>query len=204
MDNPQFRSRLDEEVLWNAVQHGDHQSFHLLYTKYSDFLFNYGRKICKDREIVKDSIQEVFKIIWEKKKSINIKSSLKYYVFTIFRRELIQKIKYQEGQNQQSESMGFELSIESKIILEESQQLLRTRLEKAITNLSHRQKEILFLRYYENLSYTEISELMSLNKNSMYKLLSTAIQRLKDECIILILYMSFVGNIWYYLYKIVF
>ncbi len=195
MDNPQFRKKYDEKELWLAVQQGDHQSFNILYMEYSDFLYNYGSKICKDSDVVKDSIQEVFKIIWEKKASIIIKSSLKYYVFTIFRRELIQKIKYHNCLKHQFNEMDFELSIENKIILEESQQQLRKRLEKAIDKLSNRQKEILFLRYYENLNYTEISDLMSLNNNSMYKLLSAAIQRLKDEFISLALCVSFIGNI---------
>ena len=195
MDNPKFQKKSDEKELWLALQQGDHRSFHLLYLEYSDFLYNYGRKICQDTDLVKDSIQEVFKIIWEKKENIIIKRSLKYYIFTIFRRELIQKIKYQNSLNPQLKEMDFELSIENKIIKDESQQQLRKRLEKAIDKLSHRQKEILYLRYYENLDYTEISELMSLNKNSMYKLLSAAIQRLKDEFFGLVLYVSFIVNI---------
>jgi len=195
LDTPQFKNKSDEKVLWNALQKGDHQSFHLLYMEYSDFLYNYGKKMCQDSDIVKDSIQDVFLIIWEKKESIVIKSSLKHYVFTIFRRELIQKIQHQQRLNHQLKEMDFELSIESKIILEESQQQLRKNLRKAINDLSYRQKEILFLRYYENMSYAEISELMSLNKNSMYKLLSAAIHRLKNHFISIWLSMFLFGNL---------
>ena len=197
MDNPRSQNNSDEKALWNAIQKGNHQCFHLLYMEYSDFLYNYGRKMCRDSEIVKDSIQDVFKIIWEKKDTIVIKNSLKHYVFTIFRRELIQKIQHQKSLNHQLSEMDFELSIESKIILEETQQQLRKNLDKAINSLSHRQKEILFLRYYENMSYTEISELMSLNKNSMYKLLSAAIQRLKNNLSIIFLWLSLIGEILY-------
>ena len=200
MDNPRSQNNSDEKALWNAIQKGNHQSFHLFYMEYSDFLYNYGRKMCRDSEIVKDSIQNVFKIIWEKKESIVIKNSLKHYVFTIFRRELFQKIQHQKSLNHQLTEIDFELSIESKIILEETQQQLRKNLDKAINSLSHRQKEILFLRYYENMSYTEISELMSLNKNSMYKLLSAAIQRLKNHFISLLLSLSLFGDISSYLF----
>ncbi len=199
IDN-QFKNKLDEKVLWNAIRNGNHKSFRLIYMEYSDFLYNYGRKMCQDSDLVRDSIQDVFRIIWEKKEIIVIKSSLKHYVFTIFRRELIQKIQHQQNLTDQFTEIDFELSIESKIILDESQQHLRKNLDQAINKLSLRQKEIIFLRYYENMSYSEIAELMSLNQNSMYKLLSAAISRIKDHFSSLLLVMYIFRDISSYLF----
>ena len=55
----------------------------------------------------------------------------------------------------------------------------RTRLEEALQKLSPRQKEIIFLKFYNKLSYDEICELMSISTNSAYKLLNKAIVKLR-------------------------
>jgi RNA polymerase sigma factor (sigma-70 family) len=166
--------------LWLSVQSGDHQSFRIFYMTFTDILYNYGLRICPDQEIVKDSIQDLFQLVWEKRESIIIKSSVKHYLLTVLKRDLIKKSTALQKREQIGKITDFELSVETKIVGDEAQVYRHRQLNAAIEMLTVRQKEILFLRYYENLSYEEISALMNLNKNSMYKLLSGAIQRIKS------------------------
>ena len=186
MGDPDFENKPNVNALWESVRKGSHQSFRMLYVEYSEILYNYGRKMCPDGELVRDSIQDVFKIIWEKRTHLEIKSSLKHYILTVFRRDLIMKIKKQH-QNVSYRSAEFELSVELKIVLDEHQLELRENLNRAISKLTPRQREILFLRYYENMGFDEISNLMSLNHNSMYKLLSAALQRIKKYFLYMLL-----------------
>ncbi len=170
-----------DKELFSLIKKGDSLAFRYLFDTYADVLFNYGLKITPNKELIKDSIQEVFRIIWEKRNQINIQHSLKYYLFSMFRRELIRKLKQNRTTPLNGQEEGFDVSIESKIILDETQQASREELQYAIKQLTPRQKEIVFLRYYENLQYEEIEEIMSLNPNSLYKLLSAAIKRLRNQ-----------------------
>lgn len=179
LDSYAFSMQPADEVLWEAIQAGDSNAFKALYEKYVDLLFNYGRKMSSEKSLVQDSMQDTFRVIWEKRATIVIKRSIKQYIFTIFRRDLVAKIQHQQLMTSLVYEPDFDISIEYKIILDEGQQQLRKNLDQAISTLTNRQKEILFLRYYENLTYDEIAELMDLNQNSMYKLLSAAISRLK-------------------------
>lgn len=179
LDSYAFTTQPTNEVLWEAIQAGDSNAFKALYEKYVDLLFNYGCKMSSDRSLVQDSMQDTFRVIWEKRATIVIKRSIKQYIFTIFRRDLVARIQHQQLMTSLVYEPDFDISIENKIILDESQQQLRKNLDQAIGTLTNRQKEILFLRYYENMAYDEIAELMELNQNSMYKLLSAAISRLK-------------------------
>lgn len=179
LDSYAFSMQPADEVLWEAIQAGDSNAFKALYEKYVDLLFNYGRKMSSEKSLVQDSMQDTFRVIWEKRATIVIKRSIKQYIFTIFRRDLVAKIQHQQLTTSLVYEPDFDISIEYKIILDEGQQQLRKNLDQAISTLTNRQKEILFLRYYENLTYDEIAELMDLNQNSMYKLLSAAISRLK-------------------------
>jgi RNA polymerase sigma factor (sigma-70 family) len=49
-----------------------------------------------------------------------------------------------------------------------------------INTLPPRQKEIIFLRFYEGLSYDEIADIMSISINSAYKLLYKALENLQQ------------------------
>ncbi len=175
------QTKVEDQALWEQVRLGDVTAYRHLYDTHADMLFNYGRKFTPEEDLIKDSIQEVFLIIWDKKSSINIRSSIKSYLFTVFRRELITKLKQQNSKSSHKWEADVELSIETQIVEDEQKQQIRSNLNRAIGDLTTRQKEILYLRYYENLSYEDISELMSLNHNSMYKLLSAAIKRLRSQ-----------------------
>ncbi len=172
--------RYDEEMLWSGIQKGDRQAFQSLYIAYSEILYNYGMKICPDSERVKDSIHTVFVRVWERRKKIEIKRSLKFYMFTILRRELIHEMQKHRNRSSAISRIEFELSIEDKIIRDESNEQRKQKLSLAISTLSPRQREILFLRFYEDLTYEEISALMSINTNSLYKLYSASLARLKQ------------------------
>jgi RNA polymerase sigma-70 factor (ECF subfamily) len=49
----------------------------------------------------------------------------------------------------------------------------------ALERLSSRQKEIIYLKYYQNLSYEEVSEIMNINYQVARNLLYQAIKSLK-------------------------
>lgn len=169
-------------ALWEAIKKGDEKAFQDLYNLTVQVLFNYGIKIHADRALIQDCIHDLFHLLWLKKEQLQIHSSLKQYLFTTFRRIIFDKVKQsQKALSRPPAETHFELSIESKIIEEELNAEQQADLNEALQQLTGRQKEILFLRYFENLPYSEIEVIMSLNKNSMYKLLSAAISRLRKQ-----------------------
>jgi len=50
----------------------------------------------------------------------------------------------------------------------------------ALSRLTNRQKEIIYLKYYQNLSYEEVSEIMNINYQVARNLLYQAIKSLKS------------------------
>ena len=55
----------------------------------------------------------------------------------------------------------------------------RQQLKAGLSEVSDRQREVLFLRYYEGLTYEEISEVMDLQYQSIRNLVSRALKKLK-------------------------
>ena len=72
------------------------------------------------------------------------------------------------------------LSNEDLIIENEYTKEQSAKLQKALASLSRRQREVVYLRFYQNLSYSEIADLMSMQVESVYNLISKAIGALKN------------------------
>ena len=78
-----------ESDIWNELGNGDKLALVRIYKEYYNELFNYGFRISGSEEITRDSIQELFIIIWmDKTKYTNIKNP-KPYIFRIFRHVLL-------------------------------------------------------------------------------------------------------------------
>ena len=72
-------------------------------------------------------------------------------------------------------------SPEEVMIAEEASEGTRKYLARLLNSLTGRQKEIVYLRYYEDLSYQEISELLSINFQSVANHLQRAFETLRKN-----------------------
>jgi DNA-directed RNA polymerase specialized sigma24 family protein len=54
----------DNDLTWQAFKQGDRSAFEELYRKYAKVLYNYGRKLKHDPELVHDAIQDLFIELW--------------------------------------------------------------------------------------------------------------------------------------------
>jgi len=175
---------LPDPTLWKLVQDGDKEVFTYLYRKHATELYRYGIKISNDSILVEDVIQEVFCRLWEMRKDITINSSIKFYLFSTFRREIIKQVSKNSQMenlngdlpNQQVELSLHEILVQNQISLESNQ-----KMERALDALSKRQREAIYLKYLEGLSYDEISKLMGIQVPSLYNLIFKALKFLKNH-----------------------
>jgi RNA polymerase sigma factor (sigma-70 family) len=73
-----------------------------------------------------------------------------------------------------------ELAPDQKMIEIESDIELRRKIEESLTALTPRQREAIYLRFYEDLSFEEVSEILNLNVGGTYKLIYRALDKLKE------------------------
>lgn len=108
-----------------------------------------------NEQLIEDTIQELFLMIWQKGENLVIKSSFENYLFVAFRNNLIRKIK-----KQGLSELNFDLPSEIEETPNfENEKQLKDWLEK----LPPSQKEVIFLRYYQNKSYLEIAEILDIS-----------------------------------------
>ena len=74
----------------------------------------------------------------------------------------------------------FELSIDQVMIDADRLYEQKINLAAALDKLTQRQKEVVYFKYYENLSYEEISCILDISTKATYKLVARAIGELRN------------------------
>lgn len=160
------QKKLDQEVWHDFLQHGE-RAFSALYDAFFDRLYIYGCNIVHDETFVKDAIQEIFlKLLQRDRETLDIQN-ISSYLFVALRNYLRKELyarenkrrhqeRFLEGQPLMEETAAFQFSVEGEGSFVEI-------VKREVNNLPARQREILFLRFFEGLDYKEISQIMSVN-----------------------------------------
>lgn len=152
----------------------------LLMRRYGKVLFNYGRKFSSDPDFIKDCVQDVFVSIWTSRSTISQTASIKSYLLKSLRQRIFKEhTKWRNLGLDESCEFEAELNIEEKLIEEQFLFDLQLRMRRVIAGLPRRQREILYLHFYEELKHEEMAEVMGLSKQSLYNLLHQAVASLR-------------------------
>jgi RNA polymerase sigma factor (sigma-70 family) len=73
-----------------------------------------------------------------------------------------------------------EFSIEHHLIREQTLRDTANQFTESLNKLPRREKEIIYLRFYQELEVTEIVEIMEINAQSIYNLLHKALGHLRE------------------------
>lgn len=173
----------DERRQWDQLRQQHANSLAWFYEQYGRMLHNYGYRLIEDRELVKDTVQDLFVQLWNNAPKLPAITSAKAYLLVAMRREILRRITQQrqftELTNNEDEA---DPSIEVQIIDKQQNEQITKNLLHVVNQLPARQREIIFLKYYSALSTEEIAAVMELTTPSVYKLIYKALDRLKQLC----------------------
>ncbi len=179
-------SHLEESdfATWKEFKKGNELAYTCIYKKYVNILFNYGMKIIPDKEVVKDAIQDLFVEIWKNKENLSDTNNIKFYLFKSIRRKLIRSVKSANLELNQNNHFDYSREVtsscEANFIIEEINLENKYKIEEGLNKLSKRQREAIYLRYYEDLSYDDIASLMLISSQSVYNLIFQSLRLLKN------------------------
>lgn len=183
-----FRSPADttlsDDRLWLQLRANDKTALGLLSERYYRALFHYGTKLTTNHALIEDCIQDLFLTIWEKRQTAQVLQSVKAYLFVALRNNILRQVK-QDHQCEDIDGSDFGTDWltdpESLYVQAEHEQTIHTCLKEALQRLPKRQREAIYLKYYENLSYEEIATAMGLNRQVVANYLQSALHNLRDH-----------------------
>ncbi|MGV8136831.1 MAG: RNA polymerase sigma factor [Mangrovibacterium sp.] len=183
-------------LAWSRFKDGDKEAFAIFYNQHVDSLYQYGRKLCKDDDTVKDAIQEVFLDLYMRREKNSVGyENLKYYLLLALKRNLIRKLqtqrRFDDTKVTHDDHTDPEFSIEYLLIEKEQEEEIRIKLANALNQLPEKQKEAIYLRFNETLDYRDIALILGITVESVrtqiYRALKTVRQILDNKTFTILL-----------------
>lgn len=187
---------------WKLLAEGERQGLYSCFTLFYDDLYRFGMSQYRDPELIKESIQNLFIELWQIRARLGEIENIQQYVFTVYKRVIYKtyqkeihkdpdKIVHMEDLNEQYVSVH---SYEAILIASQEDEQLRKRLEHALDKLTPRQKEMVQLRYFECLSFKDISHKTGLTERTVYNTLHNAVNVLRDH-LLSVLILTILGEL---------
>ncbi|WP_220466303.1 RNA polymerase sigma factor [Dyadobacter psychrotolerans] len=178
---------LSSDPLWDSLKAGNYSAFEKIFKLNYPSLFNYGLRFNQDEDEVKDCIQILFLNIWERKEFLGSSDSIRNYLMASLRRLILKRLKSNSifvELGAENPEFHIELSAESQMIYDQTLTENNNLLQDAIQNLPDRQKEALYLKFYNDRSFADIAAIMNISTRAVYKLIYKALDSLNEELVL--------------------
>lgn len=202
------KTSVQEQRLWQEFQAGSHHAFQQIHQYHIRHLLNYGLRLHSSLSAVEDCIQDIFVELWQYRQGLTQPTSVRFYLLKALRNRLRAQYRrdqpFVSGWDDDGEQAGqnrlpfdTEPSAEEQLIALDTDAERKALIQQTLQVLTARQREIIYLRYFNDLTYEQICEVMKINyqtaRSQIYTALKLIRKNLKDSDIarLLILYLFF-------------
>src|SRR5690554_687012 len=172
-----------DKKIWDDFRRGEKYALSHIYHQHIQILFRYGKKFSHDDYLIQDNIQELFFDLIRTRKNLGETNNITFYLMASFRRKLAKSMNKKNLLVYHSNDKEIEAEVvysaEKDIIGKEELTHREKLIKKALSELSPKQREILFYRYTCDFDYDQICEIMSLQYDSARKQVSRALKAMK-------------------------
>ncbi len=166
----------------------DEFAYNYIYDQYVDVLFAYGIGLGFDKETVKDAIHDVYFKLYFDREALKKIENLKFYLLRMLKNRLldIHKTTMDTSEIGYSEiNFSIKTTVLDELIKDEDKLALQNKIEKLLDCLTDRQREAIYLRYMQEMSYEEIAELLKMTPQAARKLIFRAMERMREQSLTL-------------------
>ena len=161
---------------------GDEAAFEALFEYYYAQLSTYAARFGYDASFATECVQDLFVKIWQNRANLSQPASVKHYLFKALRNTLYNRVEARKKElyiGSLDELIGFEL------VYEPGDQAypfsgVSDELQHQLDRLTARQREAIYLFYFEELTYQEIADMLQINVTAAYKLVYRALESLRS------------------------
>ncbi|GBF20708.1 MULTISPECIES: RNA polymerase sigma factor [Arenibacter] len=168
-----------DTFLLESLKKGDERAYKKLYELYYTGLVVYCYNLTKDQDRAEDIVQQTLVKIWIKKDSLNIRTSLKNYlyraVYNTFLKEYRKLKKEEVALLELKNNILLDFVERDESLLEERMQLL----ESAIDQLPKKNREVFLLSKKSGYKHKEIASQLDISEKAVEKHISRATQSIK-------------------------
>jgi len=171
----------DEEILaLFAVERTRNEAFNLLISKYQEKIYWHVRRLVIDHDDADDLVQEVFIKVWKNLEKFRSDSKLYTWIYRIATNESITFLNKKKQQNntpfdEVSEELAESLVASSYF----NGDKIQMKLQKALLTLPEKQRLIFNMKYFDDLKYDEISEILGTSVGALKASFHIAVKKIE-------------------------
>lgn len=178
---PKYHFKNDTEALLKLAE-GNLSAYRFLFDHHFTDLCNFVLIYLHSKELSEEVALEIFTYIWEKRDTLEIRTTFKSYLFAAAKNKAISH--YRKAQIsvftslESSDHLGSDLS-ESSEYMETKE--LRELIEAAINKLPEKSREVYRLAWEENLSHKEIAGQLGITPKTVENHIGIALRKLRES-----------------------
>ncbi|MGV8093244.1 MAG: RNA polymerase sigma factor [Mangrovibacterium sp.] len=167
---------MNDQQLWHHIKEGNKLAFKQLHEKYFNQMCLYTLKSVEESGLVEDIVSDCFIKIWENRNKMEIKSSVKHYIFLMLRHLIIDFHRKKKFLTESIEKVPEPAQEEAFDELEQY-----AALYSALEQLPDQRRKILEMAIFDSMSYSEIAEKLKISKNTVKTQMGRAYRFLKEN-----------------------
>lgn len=185
------------QYLWSAFVQGDKEALSAIFLENYDDLFRYGQKMVKNHDVVKDAIQDLFLKLWKNRLNLRSVALIKPYLFRALRNHLIDLLSLQKSVVPLEADLQYPFEVvyspEDFMINNQLTVEVRNEVINALNELMPRQREVIYLRFFEELDFETIAGIMDMNVQSVRNALHRGMTSLREKMLLSAFLLMFCG-----------
>ncbi len=176
-----INDHIDNESLFEEIKKGNREAFTYLFDNYYDALYRYIFSFTKDTQQTEDIVQDAMITIWNNRRNINTKQSLKSYLYRIAHNQFIDeyrknKVRLNYIDEVKKTALDYFIENNDEVITYKKEKLI-----KEIENLPPKCKEVFLLNKKNGLKYKEVAEELNISIKTVEIHISKALKILRKK-----------------------
>lgn len=158
----------------------DEKVFEQIFREHYSVLAGFALKYLHDPDLSEEIVQEMFSNLWIKSDVIEVRTSIKSYLYGAVRNACLNYIKHQKIEEKYADHVKLTISsVKETDFLELDE--LQQRIAEAMDKIPDKCREIFELSRYEGKKYKEIAEELGLSQKTVENQMGKALRILRDE-----------------------
>lgn len=172
---------LSDSDLILLLREGSENAYTEIYNRYYYLMIVFAYKKLRDEELAKDLIQELFANLWEDKEVMSKVNNMAAYLIIAVRNRMFDYFAHQNVKSKYIQSIAeYSNNLNNTDYLIRENQL-KEYIEKAISELPSKMREVFELSRKSDLSYKEIAEKLSISERTVNNQITNALNRLRTK-----------------------
>ncbi len=175
---------IQDKDIWEAFRKGDKAAFEQLLLRFYRPMFDYGMRFQNDPGHLRDDLHDLMISLWDRREHLHSTDHLKFYLFKALRHQIFRRKQKQELFVDYADINEEVIPAHDGTSLpdfeeEEACGLQSRQIQNVLQRLSKRQQEVLYLKFFEELSNEQIADLLQISRPATANLIYVALRAFK-------------------------